>query len=149
MIMNSGLDSVESSSYNSINSFNNQYMNSSTEYSCYQPNICNIPLNMLKNFPYGKIDNIDLKCQNKNTQKINAHTKLPKNTNQTFTLENFNKLGNNSFTNNDGSFYGNYNININYANNIPNPMINNFANLNPFLNMGYNNNPVLNISNDK
>jgi dual specificity protein kinase YAK1 len=33
--------------------------NSSMDASCYRPNICNIPLNMLKQFPYAQIDKIN------------------------------------------------------------------------------------------
>lgn len=125
----------------SLNSVNNQFQNSSMEYSNYQPNICNIPLKMLKNFPYGKIDKIDLKSANKNAYKEifkNKHAnKFNQNPSQTFTVDNFNKLGSNSFTHDTSHYNHNQNLmNCNQANN-------NFHNMN----FGGNNN--LNISNDR
>lgn len=138
MIMNTpDLNSVDSESLNSAHSFNNQLIDSSVEYSCYQPNICNIPLNMLRNFPYGKIDNIDLKTnkkdafKNTNNNKNPKQGKIGKNLNQTFTVDNFNTPGNNSFTN---DYYNNH-INYNYNNFYNNPNANNNIFLN---NQNYN-----------
>lgn len=104
------------------NSFNN---NSSMDYSCYQPNICNIPLKMLKNFPYGKIDDIDLKTNKKDKQKNKFNLKGKNN--QTFSNDNFNKLGNNSYMH-DNSYNQNYNNYIDPNNFYNQNMLNNSIN---------------------
>lgn len=165
MIMNFGIPGSNDASSLNSNSFNNQYMNSSMDYSCYQPNICNIPLNMLKNFPYSKIDDIDLKNSNKkgqfkNKNNLNSNQKndlknnkwgknnrlkYGQNQNQTFTMENFNKLGSNhSFTHDNYNFYSNSSNNYNGNPNI-NYVCSNFANMNLCDNYQIN---VLNNSND-
>jgi len=145
MIMSIGMPSSnDTSSINSLgNSFNNQNFNTSVEYSCYQPNICNIPLNMLKQFPYGKIDKIDLKDSkkkqkyNKNNNKKNKkhynyddnhimnkanknnkQLKYGQSQNQTFTMENFNRLDNHSFTHDNYFNYQNHNSGLNSNNNL-------------------------------
>ncbi len=170
MIMNMGIPSSNDTSSLNSNSFNNQLINSSLDYSCYQPNICNIPLNMLKNFPYAKIDNVDLKNSknkghlNDNNTNFNQKSNFKKNKynksnrikygqnqNQTFNIDNFNKLGNNhSFTHDNYNFNSNSSINYNNNNFYGNPNINhvcsNFANMN--LGNNYHINPQNTTSND-
>jgi serine/threonine protein kinase len=58
--------------------------NNSIDVSCYQPNLANIPLKMLKKFPYAMIDKINLKPQNDN--KFDAN-------NKTFMMTSFDQLG--------------------------------------------------------
>lgn len=157
MIMNYAIPSSNDNSSLNSNSFNNHLINSSMDYSCYQPNICNIPLNVLKNFPYAKIDEIDLKNSNKKLQTKNKNknnnfnsknknnynkNKWNKNNpnnqgnnqNQTFTMDDFNKLGNHSFTTENFNFNSNasnnYNNNNNFVNSNVNNVCSNFANMN-------------------
>jgi len=156
-------ESNDNSSFNS-NSYSNNLINKSLDYSCYQPNICNIPLQMLRNFPFGKIDNIDLKSNKKqqfknkdknyfknkdfnHKSKKNNEKKYIQNKNKTFTMDNFNKLGNHSFTHEN--FYNNSNSNYNFYNqnyNFNNQACNDFNNMNLGNNYQFN---ILNTSNDR
>jgi serine/threonine protein kinase len=75
----------------------------SFDVSCYRPNIHNIPLGMLKQFPYAQINKLNLNPEKK--QGGNKYTEG--NMNNTFMMTSFDQLGGNaSFTSGD---YGNAN----------------------------------------
>lgn len=86
---------------NNISTNNSMYSNtnSSFDQSCYQYNMKNIPLHMLKNFPYAKIEEMNLKPKGKNGNKP------PQNMNNTFMKTSYDEINfNNSFTS-DHNFY--------------------------------------------
>jgi hypothetical protein len=88
-------------SYNANNSFNT---NSSMDQSCWQPNMNNIPLHMLKNFPYAKIDEINLKPGAK--QKAGVDNNKGNNTFMKTSHDDI--IENNSFTGYVGNGNNNY-----------------------------------------
>jgi dual specificity protein kinase YAK1 len=71
-------------------SYNNT--NSSMDASCYRPNICNIPLNMLKQFPYAQVNKMNLGPSKKFGKNENL-------VNNTFMMTSFDQLGNMSTEN--------------------------------------------------
>lgn len=84
--------------------------NSSQDLSCYQYNIRKIPMHMLKNFPYAKIDELNLKPNNANKNKFKNNefkhnNKYDVNHNNTFMMTSHDQIySNNSFTS-EHNFY--------------------------------------------
>lgn len=77
------------------------YLNTSLDGSCYRPNIQNIPLKLLQDFPYAKLNNINI-----NRQKENS--KEDPRLNNTYMVTSFDQLSD-SF--NSVGPYNNYNNN--------------------------------------
>ena len=93
----------------------NMSQNSSLDMSCYQYNMKNLPLNMLKNFPYAKIDEAKLKpgATKGNKDDVRGQNQ---NMNNTFMMTSFDSLNpnNNSF---QADYHGGHNNNNNTNNN--------------------------------
>jgi dual specificity protein kinase YAK1 len=90
-------------------SYNNSisFTNSSLETSCYQLNTNKIPLHIIKNFPYAKIDEINLKPGKQ--KRKHHHNKYD---NNTFMKTSYDEINfNNSFTS-DHNFYSQKNREI-------------------------------------
>jgi len=85
--------------------------NSSQDMSCYQYNIRKIPMQLLKNFPYAKIEQFNLKPTNSNENNLKNNftqknfNKYNKNHHNTFMMTSHDELySNNSFTS-EHNFY--------------------------------------------
>ena len=84
--------------------------NSFQDMSCYQYNISKSPMHLLKNFPYAKIDELNLKPNNANKNKcknneFKNNNKNDVNHNNTFMMTSHDQIySNNSFTS-EHNFY--------------------------------------------
>lgn len=153
---------IPSQNYNNYSYNMDTSSNASLDQSCYFPNIGNIPLSMLKtNFPYAKIDNINLRKNkeelNNNKGQINPNkweNYKNNNLNNTYMMTSFDQIDafNNSFTQNLKS--NNYNNKFtydkmnNYQNNNINSQFNNTQGNNNYYKQSNNvNTPLHNNSN--